>query len=552
MAKRKKKDERPIWTVDAETDPFKPWSKPSEQRIPKPFIWGVYTGTSMHYLKTVTEVVEMIKDNEVICYAHNGGKFDFHLNDDVASLFDHLNLFEPMKIIDGRLVSGKIGKCEIRDSWKLFPAPLREFGSKLEIEYWKLEKEHREEHMPEIKRYLMQDCVGLWNALDTFVRQYGLSLTIASAAMKQWEELSGIKAPKTDAKFFSKFQKYYYGGRTQCFQKGYLKGPMEMVDIRSAYPRAMLEEHPYHPGYRELAYPKDILGTDMITIDCISNGALPFRNSKGIMSFPRDNERRRYYVTGWEVIAAQETGALRNVQIVNAIRFFPLVSFKPYILHWYAKRMGYRDAGDDANTFFAKRFMNELYGRWAIDPDNHGNFMLVPWEQKLDHGQEGYEFNGRMGRHAVVRRDLDPWEQHYINVATAASITGWVRAYLWRALDACDDPVYCDTDSIIARKTHGLEIGKELGQWSYEGTVREAWIAGKKLYYLKGNFGKKDGKTVTEKMAAKGIKGDARKIKAAALGKTVVARSEAPTFSLKDKRGVYFQERRIRMTAVTD
>lgn len=498
----------------------------------------------MHYFEKVTEVVDCIKDQDVIAYAHNGGKFDFHLNDGTARLLDHINQFEEMKIINGRLVSAKIGRCEIRDSWNLLPAPLKEFGSKLEIDYAKLEEGARNDNMPEIKSYLAQDCVGLWGAIDKFEQQYGRHLTQAGASMAQWEKISEQKAPRTDKAFFKKFSEFYYGGRVQVFERGYVKGPKQVYDIRSAYPRAMLDDHPYQPIYRELAYPRTVIGPDMVTIDCISNGALPYREPHGPITFPRDNVRRRYHCTGWEVNAALDTGSLREVEIINAIRFGGLQNFSKYILNFYNLRKMYRQAGDDAAAFFAKILMNSLYGKFGANPENYGNYMLCPWDRKMDHAQDGYEFDGRIGMHAILRRDLDPWQEHYINVATAASITGWVRAYLWRALDAAQGPVYCDTDCVMATSVPGLELGEELGQWNHEGTFTEGWFAGKKLYYLKGSFEK--GKT--EKMASKGVRPDAKKIKAAALGKSVKFRSPAPTFSLKDKRGVYFQERTVRAT----
>jgi hypothetical protein len=500
-------------------------------------------------------------DNDVIVYFHNMGKFDAHVPDrNKDRILDHINLREDMKIIDGRLVSAKVGACEIRDSWNLFPSPLREFGNKLEIDYRKLEADVRHKHMPEIKTYLAQDCVGLWNAIHGFEQQYGRHLTQAGASMAQWKKISELPAPQTDQRYFQKFQQYYYGGRVQAIRKGYIKGPLYVRDIRSAYPRAMLEAHPYSPDYFEIAYPRTVEGPDMVTLDCVSVGALPFRDTSGAITFPRDGVRRRYHVTGWEVIAATDTGSLREVDIVNLVRFSGRQDFSLYINHFYSLRQQYKAANDDANTYFAKILMNSLYGKFGANPTNYGNFMLVPWDEKLEYGKIGhnggpagefydgksdFRFNGALGKHAVVRADLDPWQQHFINVATAASITGWVRAYLWRFLDASTNPAYCDTDCIMAESFPAdMPLGEGLGEWAHEGVAHEAWIAGKKLYCLKGEFEK--GKTV--KMAAKGVRPDARKIKAAALGRVVTARSAAPTFSLVGKRPVYFQERRIRMT----
>lgn len=551
MARRS--DKRSFWTLDAETDPFR------NGRVPVPFLWGLYTGSSYHTFATVAEVVDAIKDTPVIVYAHNGGKFDFHLEDRTARIMDHLNLREEMKVIDGRLVSARIGQAEIRDSWNLLPAPLKDFGGKLDIEMWKLEADVRDQHMAEIRTYLKQDCVGLHEAIATFEARYGRHLTQAGAAMAQWVEISALKPPQTDAVFFEMFSQFYAGGRVEAIRKGYLKGPYQVRDIRSAYPRAMLDQHPYDPTFYEVAQPTvaDLEGSDMVVLEAVSRGALPFRVKGGGISFPRDDERRLYTVTGWEVIAAYETGALSEVSIRRAYRFPGRRDFGAYINHFYAQRAAFRSAGMDAEAFFAKILMNSLYGKFGANPDNYGNFMCVPWDEKLDFAKDGYqfdghrsyEFNGRFGMHALVRADLDPWQKRFINVATAASITGWVRAYLWRELDQAQDPIYCDTDCIIAAGFRdGMPLGEQLGEWNLEGTASDAWVAGKKLYYLKGQFEK--GKR--EKMAAKGVRPDPKAIKAAAMGEEVTVESEAPTFTLRTRRkdgaGVYFQKRTIRST----
>lgn len=550
MSRRRKDDARPLWVTDAETDPF------LYGRVPEPFIWGLYTGAGFHTFRTTAELVAAIRDQEVIVYAHNGGKFDFHL------ILAHLNTFEEMKIIDGRLVSARIGKAEVRDSFSLFPAPLRSFAGKLDIDYRKLEAAVRERHMAEITRYLQADCVELWNKLDQHERTYGRHLTQASASMAWWKRLAEAEPPRTDKAFFEKFSRFYYGGRVQVFQRGHVEGPFGVWDIRSAYPWAMLSPHPYHPQYYEVAFPRRVQPTDLVDLWAVSAGALPFRTERGAITFPADQERRLYHVTGHEYLAALETGALSKVELVNACRFGGLRDFSVYVNHFYEKRKAhralartYRLAGnlvaaeaEEAEVFFAKRYMTGLYGKFAANPENYGNFMAVPWDEKLAHCEDGWSFNGRLGPHALLRRPLDPWAEHYINLATAASITGQVRAHLWRAIHACEGPIYCDTDCIMARAAPGLPIGEELGQWNLEGTAAWGDFAGKKLYYLKGaSPAEFDGKG--EKMASKGVRPDPDAIMRAARGEVVTVRSDAPTFSLKGKRPVYFQERRIRMTA---
>lgn len=549
MSRKKKKDERLFWAGDCETDPFK------HGRLPKPFLWGLDTGSGYYEFETAAEFVDFIKDQEVIIFFHNGGKFDMHF------LLEWINLAEEVSVINGRLVVAKIGKAELRDSWNILPVPLANFGTKLEIDYKKLERDKRGKHMQEIRAYLREDCRTLFLAIEKFERDFGRHLTMAGASLAQWKKISGLKAPKSNRAFFDEFSKFYYGGRVQCFQTGHVKGPLQVIDIRSAYPWAMLSEHPYEPEYVRIAKPKNILPTSMVTLDCISNGALPFRDERGSILFPDDSIRRRYYVPGHEVIAALETGSLRQVEYVEAIDFTNLQSFAEYINHFFALRLEAIEQGDIALTIFCKLFMNSLYGKFCANPENYGNYMCVKFGDMCNYTDEGYVFDGMIGPYALLRAPLDPWQENYLNVATGASITSQVRAHLWRAINDCKGAKYCDTDSVIVEQigpeTKAL-LGKALGCWNLEGEAHDAWIAGKKLYYLEGEFDK-GAKT---KSASKGVNLKAsvirnlatgRKVKGgeaiklAALGDAVEFANDAPTFSVtKPPR---FQTRKIKATA---
>jgi hypothetical protein len=132
----------------------------------------------------------------------------------------------------------------------------------------------------------------------------------------------------------------------------------------------------------------------------------------------------------------------------------------------------------------------------------------------------------------------------FVNVATAASITGFVRSMLLRAKVKAGGAVYCDTDSLIVRKLTGMKFGDKLGQWKLELTVDSSikkgervkiendsglWIGGKKLYAAYGITPKGDWKW---KIASKGVKLSPERIISVAKGKTEVMTFEAPTYSL--------------------
>ena len=128
-------------------------------------------------------------------------------------------------------------------------------------------------------------------------------------------------------------------------------------------------------------------------------------------------------------------------------------------------------------------------------------------------------------------------------MATAASITGWVRAYLFRALRACERPLYCDTDSIACARGVGLDLGPDLGQWKDEGHYYRAAIAGRKMYAF---FGRDEKGAPAEKTASKGVTLSADQIASIAAGQSVTARRDAPNFSVRFGRR--YIEREIKAT----
>ena len=112
----------------------------------------------------------------------------------------------------------------------------------------------------------------------------------------------------------------------------------------------------------------------------------------------------------------------------------------------------------------------------------------------------------------------------YYNVATAASITGFVRAHLLRAIAGATNPIYCDTDSVFADATN-VPLSDALGDWSVEATCAYGAFAERKLYAALTTTG-------TWKKASKGARLTPLEITAIAQGKTVVYHAQTPTMSL--------------------
>ena len=542
---------RPFAVLDSETDPF------LHGRIPEPFVWGFYDGKEFrHYThKTVHSMLEWIAEQKIIVYAHNGGKFDYHF------LLPYLSEYDHVKIINGRLAQFYIGKAEFRDSFNILPVALKKFEmvndageivKKQEFDYSLMEKDERykPENWEKIIDYLRDDCITLYEAIKAFQSQYGRHLTQAGAAMAQWKAISQTELPKSTSEYFDKFKPYYYGGRVQCFRHGIIEQDFSVYDINSAYPFAMLSRHPYSVAYTEFDAEQDGLerGPAFFTVRAKSMGAFPYREKNGL-TFPADGETREFFITGWELQAAQDTGTDGGAEILSVIYHSGYQDFRSYIEHFYQLRMTARANNDSAGDLFAKLLMNSLYGKFGANPENYAEFVILPpsdMEELLDPVND-FDLSGELGPWLLGERKLTDDEMRYYNVATAASITGYVRAYLWRAIvsTGLDNILYCDTDSIATLSAgNELDTGDRLGQWKHEGEFDKAGIAGKKLYIFQGK--QKGSKARKYKTASKGVRLSNAELWKVAGGGEVIYSPENPTFSVH--HAPRFTARKIRLT----
>jgi hypothetical protein len=569
-----------FYTIDAETDPFHNCQDPACEkchgggRLPLPFLWGVYEGRKQEYweFSDKIELAKWFADIEKnrgggLFYAHNGGKFDYHF------IRDEINSDENILIINGRLAKFKVGDHEFRDSLNIFPnTRLKDFGIKSDIEYSKMEATVRHLHMSEISAYLRQDCVGLWDVISRYRQDYGKQLTQASASMKVWQKMAKREAPRQTRSQYLALKKYYYGGRVQCFESGVKRTDFEVKDINSAYPFAMKNKHPisvYPMEVESLPKKDEDIGPCLVDIKCTSiTGAFPYRQESDLF-FPEDESTlRQYFITGWEYLAARDHEAIRNISEIRVFQFSETLDFKNYIDHFFGLREDARKRGDVAGRTFGKYFMNSLYGKFGANCENYAEYVIATSDSMQEWLAKGYiEYKPWGDRTLMVRNpteeELDDIQGkwRYYNIATAASVTGFVRAYLYRALHSAEGAIYCDTDSIKARRFgKDIKIGNDLGSWKHEGDFDYFAIAGKKLYadHIKGRPWSYDPKEEDEKkknwkIASKGanlasLETAPQLIERIASGETYEYNPDVPTFSFWRDQPV-FVPRELRPTA---
>jgi hypothetical protein len=319
----------------------------------------------------------------------------------------------------------------------------------------------------------------------------------------------------------------------------------------------MLHEHPYTYGVEvtdgdirdELT--RTQIETGFFEVSCIGGGAFPWKDptgqyEDGTLVFPTDEKVREYKVSGWELLSGLETGAVKNLVFSKSHIFDQTTNFSDFVLTLYEERKAAKARGDKAADLLAKLALNGSYGRFAMNCRRFKDYQLferdkIGWlhpdnyDDWIDIDGRAWTFAGYFGKFVLGEAPIPEKRWRFYNVATAASITGFVRAYLWRAICASKNVLYCDTDSIAAGET-AAELGPELGQWEIEGQFDRAAICGKKLYAFryceKAHIPSGNGKTRRYKTASKGVKLSPMEIESVARGETVRYVPEAPTYKL--------------------
>lgn len=508
-----------LGVLDFETDPF------VIGRIPYPFAAGIwfgqqpdddYGGRILWEPRIVEKTIAALRRlNTCTLYAHNGGKFDFHF------LVENADPQE-IQIRNGRITQMRIGKVTLKDSWPLMPFPLEEYR-KTKINYDIFEKDRRNipANRKRIESYLIDDCRFLLELIQGFRAVIGPKDTIGSAAFYQMKE-NGIDIKHTNEPHDDLFRQYYFGGRCETLKKGVFSGRFLYLDINSAYPYAMKFRHPTGQNYLcgDRLPPFKHLGPCFIHCIADSKNALPLREKEGLY-FPhvRDQE---FYATGWEIIAGLKTKTLTIKKIIEAWIPTQFICFSEYIDKFFALRQQAKKDDDKIKRLAYKYLLNAGYGKFAQNPREFKKYRLAPYGETVNDFDWEIDFGG-----------ISLWSKSSYNgtgfydVATGASITGFVRAMLWNAICDSKNVLYADTDSLLCSSS-SVKLGEELGEWKLEGKIRRAAIAGKKLYGVEWTEKQDNSKY---KIASKGARLEFRDIVSLCNGKTIEWENKAPTFS---------------------
>lgn len=588
---RKRRRLQHLAVLDFETDPFE-----DEHGEIYPFVCEIYSDQFApiviwddDYNSLIDNVYDAITSlpDEYIIYAHNGGRFDF-------MFFVH-KLRGLIKFKGRAIMSAKIGKHELRDSFHILPEKLAVW-KKDTFDYSKMSRRNRHRFKNEILIYLHSDCVYLFDFIRRFTKEFGLKISIGQAAfteLKKHYKIAGISEAMDAA-----LRPYFLGGRVECiagqglFESARFPKPYRLYDVNSMYPFVMAtQKHPVSPEYIWHRGPPTE-HTFFIDLECQNHGAFFRHTDDGELI--ADEFTGQFFTTIWEYQAALELRLIENVKINWCVDNWQATDFAGFIIPMYNRRQECKTImrrlkaeGKEATPeyeeikkedIFLKYLLNNSYGKCAQNPRRFKEYYYADRGEKPpgewfafmngadDETRHKFSFPiERAEKFDVWARPSPGWR--FNNVGTAASITGAARATLLRAKESAIDPLYCDTDSLIARDLPGTIIDPvQLGAWDLEQTFDAVIVAGKKTYACKV-AGQPDCAESRLKVRSKGV--DLRKRPASASptpqewahanaetwqrfldlldGKTVVTINRAPTFSKTGQQG--YLTRRIRATA---
>ena len=537
------KTKRKICVIDAETDPF----NHGDQIYP--FCWGFYDGEI--YIKfwgenCTIELIEYLqtRKDELLIYAHNGGKFDFFYLIDWCS--------SPIKIINGRIVSVRIAHHELRDSFSIIPVSLAAY-QKDAIDYSKFTRMAREKNKAEILRYLESDCFYLYTLVIGFADRFGSKLTIGSVAITEISKFHPFQ--RQNETHDIKFRAWYFGGRCECFDAGDLRGDWKVYDVNSMYPFVMRDRnHLSGKNYVSVNNANDRLDRNgyfthdktrpyLARIIADSRGALPYRHTDKSLVFPYGiNE---YHATSHEIQTAIKNDLLKIISVEELHVCLEPINFSVFVDTYYRERIAAKKSGDRISELFSKFLLNSGYGKFGTNPANFSEWHI----RQTGDPHPGWDWilHSEIGTVEIYSKPTPAERWSYFDVATAASITGAARAVLLNAIPKSSRLIYCDTDSIIAENLGSDSSDTDLGGWKLEARADTALITGKKQYALYNQNGSPiDGKN-TVKIASKGIKATLKDMQRIARGEIVRYDNPAPSFSLT--RGVRYISREVKFNA---
>lgn len=453
--------------------------------------------------------IEKVKDDKIIMYAHNGGKFDIYLLIKaimcrygwVVSAFLEQNgrimnlecyIYESKKTIAFRDSYNFIA-CTLNDACESFKPKTVKLEGDVNHDLINYDNCYTEEIKQYTEKYLKNDCISLHEILNIYNKEinerFEISiknvLTNASITRNLYlnryytEDTPIFSLPKSIDK---EIRKYYFGGRNEVMTKiGHRKkGKFYYLDFTSLYPHVM-NKYQYPIG--------EVSEIDVIDKEFNNNWfgfvKCKFRHIKKdeipLHAVLQDNKLLFPYCDNWQesVLSTEEIKYSINNNLGYEYQFIKLYNYeeRDYIFSEcvqdiYKMKLQAEKDGKESLRSIAKILINSLYGFWGMNFYEREQIEVVKIRkeketknkkaktiqevrqyklQTLLMNQKLNDYN-IIGKYDVYNK-VDRIKAKCANVGLASMITSNARMYLYMLLkdikDAGGHTYYMDTDSVV-------------------------------------------------------------------------------------------------------
>jgi hypothetical protein len=378
------------------------------------------------------------------------------------------------------------------DTFQWIAHSLRKVGDIMK--YPKMEMPKEDSSIEEWFTYCRRDVEVLYMALRKiwkWLDSEGVKTfmpTRAGQAMQIFDQLyDGSKIIRHDNQKASMLERQgYYGGRTDLWHVGTVKGPIYQLDVNSLYPYVMqqnlypheLVEHLEWDGKRSLPIPADGECCTAEVLLQTSTHTYPVRNKKGTYFC---KGKVRTVLAGPELVQAIQRGHVKKVLRLNRYRLANL--FEGFITHYWESRRKAQIEGDDVANWIIKLLMNSLYGKFG---QKTGEWVYHdPGGLKGEYGQ-GWVAGGGIPEdtsYQVIdgkvfyRCERDEARKAF--VAIASFTTAYARQYMETLKEMmgsgtyyyqATDSLYVDNEGYNTFKDKGMIDSSKLGSLKLEDT----------------------------------------------------------------------------------
>ncbi len=254
----------------------------------------------------------------------------------------------------------------------------------------------------------------------------------------------------------------YAGGRNEAWRIGPQPGVISCYDVNSMYPSVMLDcQFPT----RLVSFRKS--GTIADLRRAIERGYLCIASVQISTSCPvvPVKDKRLIFPVGtfWTSLCTPELRYCLDHDLIDDVAALAIYDskklFTSFVEYFYEARLQAKASGNQIMTYFYKRLLNSLYGKFGqkrnvfelkdsdCDPDDC-------YESRVYDVATGQtQFFKAFGGSLFVKLDLPDGENEAMNSfpAIAAHVTSYARMRLWHYIELAgmENVVYMDTDSVF-------------------------------------------------------------------------------------------------------